>query len=438
MANPPRPWGRAALWLAFLGPFFYLSYGTANWLASRRVDVPCIVFGWERQIPFLPWTILPYWTENLFYVSALFLCREAREVHILGRRMLTAQVVAVSCFILFPLAFSFPQPGVTGWPAFLFDALRGFDRPFNQAPSLHVALAIVLGVHFHRLATRRWRPLIAGWFVLIIGSVLTTYQHHFIDIPTGALLGWLCLWAWPDTVRSPLRTWQFHRDASRWRQAVYYSGGALLAATLGIVLWGWAGWLLWPAVSLGLVALNHIGLGAEGFQKGSNGRLSLAARWLFAPYLLAARWNSWLWTRARSQPDEVMEGVWLGRAPIHGDDATRFTSLVDLSAELSVRPAEKNYWCIPILDFSIPDPETLAKAADAIEAARRAGSVLVFCALGRSRSAAAVCSWLLREGHVHSASEAFDQVARRRPVSLSDEHLRAIEGSMQASHGVAP
>ncbi len=234
MAHPPRPWGRAALWLAFLGPFFYLSYGTANWLASRRTDVPCIVFGWERQIPFLPWTILPYWTENLFYASALFLCLEPREVDILGRRMLTAQVVAVSCFILFPLAFSFPQPAVTGWPAFLFDALRGFDRPFNQAPSLHVALAIVLGVHFHRLAARRWRPLVVGWFLLIIGSVLTTYQHHFVDIPTGALLGWFCLWAWPDTGQSPIRAWRFHREASRWKQAAYYTGGALLAGTLGI------------------------------------------------------------------------------------------------------------------------------------------------------------------------------------------------------------
>jgi hypothetical protein len=26
---------------------------------------------------------------------------------------------------------------------------------------------------------------------------MTTYQHHFIDIPTGFLLGLLCLWLWP-------------------------------------------------------------------------------------------------------------------------------------------------------------------------------------------------------------------------------------------------
>ncbi|BCH10684.1 hypothetical protein MesoLj131c_49420 [Mesorhizobium sp. 131-3-5] len=51
-----EPYGRvivrAALWLAFLAPFFYLTYGLANWLASRRDDVGSIVFSWEHSIPF--------------------------------------------------------------------------------------------------------------------------------------------------------------------------------------------------------------------------------------------------------------------------------------------------------------------------------------------------------------------------------------------------
>ena len=89
----------AALWLAFLGPFFYLTYGTANWLASLRTEVPNLAFGWESHIPFLAWTIIPYWSINAFYALSLFVNDTPRDVGRLARRYLTAQIVAFICFI---------------------------------------------------------------------------------------------------------------------------------------------------------------------------------------------------------------------------------------------------------------------------------------------------------------------------------------------------
>lgn len=62
-----RPFARAALWLAVLGPFFFLSYGLANTLAGRAASVPSVVFGWEHGMPFWPWTIVPYWSIDVFY-----------------------------------------------------------------------------------------------------------------------------------------------------------------------------------------------------------------------------------------------------------------------------------------------------------------------------------------------------------------------------------
>ncbi|MDB5381644.1 MAG: serine/threonine protein phosphatase [Rhodospirillales bacterium] len=49
-----RPWGRALLWLALLGPFFLLSYGAATWLATQRAVVPALVFAWESATPLWP------------------------------------------------------------------------------------------------------------------------------------------------------------------------------------------------------------------------------------------------------------------------------------------------------------------------------------------------------------------------------------------------
>ena len=62
------------LWLVFLGPFFFASYGLANYLAARRSQVPSIVFDWEHAIPFWAWTIVPYWIIDALYGISLFLC----------------------------------------------------------------------------------------------------------------------------------------------------------------------------------------------------------------------------------------------------------------------------------------------------------------------------------------------------------------------------
>jgi hypothetical protein len=40
-----------------------------------------------------------------------------------------------------------------------------------------------------------------AWSALIGVSVLTTYQRHFFDVPTGALLGLFCVRLWPEGKR---------------------------------------------------------------------------------------------------------------------------------------------------------------------------------------------------------------------------------------------
>ena len=54
------PWQRGVVWLLFLGPFFFLSYGFANSMAASWQVRDALAYDWERHIPFVPWTILPY------------------------------------------------------------------------------------------------------------------------------------------------------------------------------------------------------------------------------------------------------------------------------------------------------------------------------------------------------------------------------------------
>ena len=141
--------------------------------------------------------VKPCWSIDALYGVSLLVCMTRRELDTHARRLLTAQAVAFACFVLVPLRFTFTQPDVDGVYGWMFAALAGFDQPFNQLPSLHIALAVILWALYVRRLSGIARLVMEGWFLLICGSVLTTYQHHFIDIPTGALLGVVCVWLWP-------------------------------------------------------------------------------------------------------------------------------------------------------------------------------------------------------------------------------------------------
>ncbi|HEY5791255.1 MAG TPA: phosphatase PAP2 family protein, partial [Gammaproteobacteria bacterium] len=229
-SSEPRPWGAATRWLLFLGPFFFATYGFANWLASHRTGVGSVVFDWERAIPFLPWTVFPYWSIDLFYAASLFVCATRIELGTHARRLLAAQLLCVACFLLFPLRFSFARPLSDGAAGALFALLGSFDLPFNQAPSLHIALLVILWPLYARHARGAWRLALHAWFALIGVSVLTTWQHHFVDLPTGAWVGFLCLWLFPDRGPAPLAGAAWSADPRRRRLAAYYALGALACA----------------------------------------------------------------------------------------------------------------------------------------------------------------------------------------------------------------
>jgi protein-tyrosine phosphatase len=431
-----RPWKRAAAWLALLGPLFYATYGFANWWASTRAHVPALVFDWERGTPFWPWTIFPYWTINAFYALSLFLARDRHTLDRHAARLLTAQAVAVACFVAWPLRFSFGQPAVEGAPAFLFDALRGFDQPFNQAPSLHIALAVILWDWYRRLVHAQWaRVVLHLWAFVICASVLTTWQHHFIDIPTGALLGLVCVWLWPlERVVALPRAWKLTHNPQRWKLAAFYAAGAAACFAAALAMGGAMLWLGWPTLSLTLVALNYAGFGARGFRMDGRGRMHWSARWLFAPYRLGAALNAWLWTRRLPASVEVASGLRLGRLPTRADwQAAGRPALVSLCAELQL-PRVRGARCVPMLDLTVPHAAQLRRAVNAIDAHRSAGrDVWVCCALGFSRSAASAIGWLCLHGAKRTMADAHEAVRLARPQIVLRPGWLATLDQMAAS-----
>ncbi|MCB9497074.1 MAG: phosphatase PAP2/dual specificity phosphatase family protein [Fibrobacteria bacterium] len=420
-----RPWGWAFVVIVFLAPFFFLTYGYATGVTAALPEVPSVVFDWERSIPFWPWTIVPYWSIDLLYGFSLLLCATRRQLASLVASLLTVQILSVACFLLFPLRFTFERPPTDGVFGRLFDILMGFDKPFNQAPSLHIGLLVILWIVYARGTRGLVRGFFHIWFLLIGISVLTTYQHHFLDVPTGALAGAFSAWLWPWDGRAPWRDLHLPRpDRSSAIGAAYLLGAsacALLASSGG----GWL-WFLWGTVSLGLVSFHYFFGGAHGFQKTAPWPTA-ASLLLHAPVHLGAWINSRLWTFSSPRDSELQDGIWLGRIPSAGHaHQAGYHGVLDLTGELP-GPRHPGWVGHPLLDLVTPSRAQLEEAADRLERMRTDGKVLVCCALGYSRSASVACAWLLRTGRAADVSQAVERIRKARPrVRLSPSLLSRL------------
>nr|WP_314469259.1 phosphatase PAP2/dual specificity phosphatase family protein [uncultured Campylobacter sp.] len=352
--------------LVVVAAIFYASYGATNALASARANVPEIYFAWERALPFWAWSIVPYWSLNLLYALGFFLCRDAGELARYVTQLLAAQMIATLFFIAFPLQISWEKPTVSGLSGFLFSSLAAFDLPFNQAPSLHIILCVVVGAFYLRKARAVWlKAALAAWFALIGLSVLTTYQHHFIDIPTGLAAGCFVLLVRPMD-GEPLR-FAMAADAARYKWAALYLGLAFLtlfAAILGAKIWGaWALWLSWASLSFALVACGYAFLGAGVFAKNGQGKHAAAAKALLFPYLCVARLNALFWLRGRRLSDEILPGLYLGSVK----QAGKFDAVLDCAAEFERPGGAQIYASLPMLDMITPSADELKRGADELE-----------------------------------------------------------------------
>ena len=422
-AASPILWGRGAAWLAFLGPLFFLTYGACNWYTSMRSDVGVVVFDWEKNLPFVPQFMLPYMSIDVFYAASLFLFHDRMRLDRHAQRLLLATLISCAGFLLFPLRFSFEVPHATGFNGWLQAILLGFDKPYNQAPSLHIGLLVILWAAYATRLAGVWRFMLHGWFIVIGISVLLVYQHHFIDLITGAIAGVVCLYAIPDLAHR----WRWHAPTARMRHiGGRYAIGAGVCVLLAWQIaghwspWGWL--LLWPALSLALVSAAYYGLGSAVFQR-TEGKISWPASVLLGPYLFGAWLSYRRYLKTLPALTAVNDNIWLGTYP---NEAKDWRGILDLTNEFIVpgkgRANTRVY--LPVLDLTAPSAQVLIEAVHWLDAEYRHGPTLVHCALGLSRSASVIATWMAWSEREADAESAFIQLAKLRPgITWTAEHL---------------
>lgn len=410
---------QAVGWLCLLGPYFFLTYGQINQFTATRININSIVFNWEQYIPFIPLTIIPYWSLDFLYGISLFICRSLSEQKRLACRLLLASTFACIGFLLFPLRFSFTRPKVEGFAGWWFSQLEQFDLPYNQSPSLHIILSWLLWQHFLRHTAKRYHWLIHGWFLLIAISVLTTWQHHFIDVITGIAIGMFIDWLIPPNKLSHLHT----KSAQSIKLARYYGLAALLCACLSLWL---TSWLLWLTLALFIVSFAYrFGVGLV--YKSQQGKYTAAAYCLLLPWRYIMSISRWLYTRKIPAVSPIRRHIFLGSYPC---STIYQRAVLDLTFEFSRAYPTRNcvYSCMPMLDLVCPTMLQLQQAVIELEKLRlQNSSVLVHCALGLSRSAVVVIAWLLAFDHFKTVEQAYSFVQRQRPqIVLSTQHMELL------------
>lgn len=423
-------WQQKAVWLVFLAIFFYLTYNAAHsitiWRAHTEI-IPHIMFEWEHNIPLIPWTIIPYWSENLFYGLAIILAINHVQLSTLGKRLFATQIICVLGFLLFPLQQIniLNRPDIGGFFGWWFDSLMKFDHPYNQAPSLHIALLMVLWTFYTQRFTKKWHWFINIWSILIGASVLTTWQHHFIDIPAGMLAGSLAIWCFPEDHHSPLSIRKF---AENWRWFGVYLSASIVLTLIALVnqhIWLW---LLYPAFSLFIISLNYGFFGKHGFPKLDNGKYFFSQWILFLPYIIIATINSKFWTRKNNRYDAVSTDLYIGSIPCQSTNLSHFHSLVDCCAEIPFNGNRtQHYFPNYLLDMTPLSASECETSADIIHQALSKGTTLVYCALGYSRSVTSVVAYLMKYQN-YSVDEAIEQVKKARAdVVIRDPQIQRLK-----------
>jgi hypothetical protein len=146
---------------------------------------------WDAWVPFWPrwvWVYLfPYLLAPLIAAS---MSGETFRWYI--RRGLPVVLVSLGIFALLPTRTVRPPveasalgDGLTAWQYRRMVAIDAGGG--NAAPSLHVSLTCLLACALLRDYPRGW-PIILAGVGLVWLATLFTWQHHLLDVATGALL----------------------------------------------------------------------------------------------------------------------------------------------------------------------------------------------------------------------------------------------------------
>ena len=217
------------------------------------------------------------------------------------------------------------------------------------------------------------------------------------------------------------------------RIGIYYLSGSCILILVGFLLrpLGWV--LLWPALSVGLVAVGYFGVGPKVYGK-TDGQHQVLVRLLHFFTIRGQEASRRAYAKQCNPWDEVAPKLLIGRQliEVESHDLVRcgVHAVLDLTAEFSEPESLRrlNYKSIPLLDLTAPSKEQIIDAVRFIDEHIKTGGVYVHCKIGYSRTAAITGCYLIHTGQACTANDAMELLRKVRPsIIIRPEARHAIE-----------
>lgn len=150
------------------------AYWLSNELTGLRADVGMGVFAWERQIPFVPWTIVPYLSIFVFFVLSFFIHSDRAELQRHVNRLMVTLADRARLLRALSVALHIRTPsGHRG--------LRADVRPARVVRSSVQQSALPAHIHLDRSLGEirsHSRPIAARWPQSMVSPDRRIGSHH--------------------------------------------------------------------------------------------------------------------------------------------------------------------------------------------------------------------------------------------------------------------
>lgn len=180
--------------LIFAFTYNCLVYGICSML-TRNTDLHSLALPADNAVPFLPWTIIIYFTCYIFWVVNYILIygRSKEQAYRFLLADIASRTVCLMCFLLWPTTIERPEINTDGFFESLVRFLYAVDAPVNLFPSIHCLCSwyCFIGICKDREIPLEYRIFSLCYAIAVFISTLTTKQHVIVDVAAGIILAQL-------------------------------------------------------------------------------------------------------------------------------------------------------------------------------------------------------------------------------------------------------